>query len=106
MPLPTPVEEDEEALTSWSSVLLSVSSSCAATQGKRRGRPGAEGPVCSLIGGLRGSCPLTCVGQEAVAGVAGHIVNARALVQARVGSTFIDIGLAVGSWVRKKEIEL
>lgn len=106
MPLPSAVEEDKEALTSCSSVLLSVSSSCAAAQGKHRGRPRAEGPVCSLIGGLRGSCPLTCVGQETVAGVASHVVNARALVQAGVGSAFIDIGLAVGSWVRKKEIEL
>lgn len=58
------------------------------------------------MGGLRGSCPLTCVGQEAVAGVAGHVIDARALVQAGVGGTFIDIGLAVGSWVRKKETEL
>lgn len=106
VPLPSPAEEDEEALTSCSSMLLSVSSSCAAAQGKHRGRAGAERPVCSLMGGLRGSRPLTCVGQEAVAGVAGHIIDARALVQAGVGSTFIDIGLAVGSWVKKKEIEL
>lgn len=50
--------------------------------------------------GARGA-PLTCVGQEAVAGVASNVINARALVQAGVGSTFVDIGLAVGACVRK-----
>lgn len=56
----------------------------------------------SLSEGIGGSgSPLTCVGQEAVAGVAGNVVDARALVQAGVGSAFVDIGLAVGSCVEK-----
>lgn len=41
---------------------------------------------------------LTCVGQRTVALVPGHIIDARALVQARVGRTLVDVGLAVGAW--------
>lgn len=58
-----------------------------------------EAETPQSCGGM--GCPLTCVGQEAVAGVASDIINARALVQAGVGSTLVDIGLAVGACVMK-----
>lgn len=40
----------------------------------------------------------TCVGQRAAALVASHVIDARTPVQARVGSTLVDVGLAVGAW--------
>lgn len=40
----------------------------------------------------------SCVGQWTVAVVPGNVIDAGALVQARVGCTLVDIGLAVGAW--------
>lgn len=51
-------------------------------------------------------CLLTCVWQETVAFVAGYVIYAGSLIQARVGSTFVDIGLAVGPCVRRTKTRI
>lgn len=48
----------------------------------------------------------TSIGQQAVALISSHIIDAGALVEAGVGSAFIDVSLAVrpcNGWIRKDE---
>lgn len=48
-------------------------------------------------GRQQGLTVFTSVGQQTVALVSSHIIDARALVQARVGGTLVDVSLAVRS---------
>lgn len=43
----------------------------------------------------------TCIGQRTVTLVPGDIINAGPLVQAGVGGTFVDVGLAVRAYRKK-----
>lgn len=48
----------------------------------------------------------TSIGKQAVALISSHIIDAGALVEAGVGSTFIDVSLAVRpcrGWIREDE---
>lgn len=65
-----------------------------------RAPPATSRGVCSPLAAH------TCIGQRAVALVPGDIIDAGPLVQAGVGGTFVDVGLAVwacrnigGGWV-------
>lgn len=51
---------------------------------------------------FQNNCP-TCVRQNTVALVACNAVNALPLVEARVGGTFVDVGLAVWAWEQRKK---
>lgn len=54
-------------------------------------------PLPKAVQGLQRPSP-TCVGQQAVALVPSHIIDACALVQTRVGCALVDVGLAVRAW--------
>lgn len=83
-------------------------SKCCRTEGPLQGAEPSRMPSESLYSQpdqspLQPLAAHTCVGQRTVALVPGDIINAGPLVQAGVGGTFVDVGLAV--WAYRKRIK-